>query len=99
MVDSGLNIHLIPNRPTLGYKEFVLNSDNYIFLGANKKVKAKVDLIADDKTGVKIYSEESDPTAQQDITISLHRFNLGEITSVLPYVPRMTGFTWTVITM
>ena len=92
MVDSGLNIHLIPNRPTLGYKEFVLNSDNYIFLGANKKVKAKVDLIADDKTGVKIYSEESDPTAQQDITISLHRFNLGEITSVLPYVPRMTGF-------
>ena len=91
MVDSGIHIHLVPNRPTLGYKEFSLNEDNYIFLGANHKVKTKIDLIADDKTGVKIYSEESDPTAQQDITVSLNRFDLGEITSVLPYVPRMTG--------
>ena len=91
MVDSGIHIHLVPDRPTLGYKEFALNKDNFIFLGANHKVKAKIDLIADDKTGVKIYSEDSDPTAQQDITVSLHRFDLGEITSVLPYVPRMTG--------
>lgn len=91
MVDSGIRVHLIPERPLLGYKEFALNKDNYIFLGANHKVKAKIDLVADDKTGVKIYSEESDPTAQQDITVSLNRFNLGEITSVLPYVPRMTG--------
>ncbi len=92
MVDSGLQIHLVPNRPTLGYKEFALNDDNFIFLGSNRKVKAKIDLIADDGTGVKIYSVESDPTAMQDITLSLNRFNLGEITSVLPYVPRMTGF-------
>ena len=91
MVDSGIHIHLVPDRPTLGYKEFALNKDNFIFFGANHKVKAKIDLIADDRTGVKIYSEDSDPTAQQDITISINRFNLGEITSVLPYVPRMTG--------
>ncbi|MBQ7419799.1 MAG: translocation/assembly module TamB domain-containing protein [Prevotella sp.] len=91
MVDNGINIHLVPDRPTLGYKEFALNQDNYIFLGGDKKVKAKIDLIADDGMGVKIYSEESDPTALQDVTVSLHRFNLDEITSVLPYVPRMTG--------
>ena len=91
MVDGGIRLHLVPDRPTLGYKEFALNKDNYVFLGANRKVKAKIDLIADDGTGVKIYSEESDPSALQDITISLNRFNLGEVTSVLPYVPRMTG--------
>ena len=91
MVDSGISLHLVPDRPTLGYKEFALNKDNFIFLGANRKVKAKIDLIADDGTGVKIYSDESDPTALQDITVSLNRFNLGEATSVLPYVPRMTG--------
>ncbi len=91
MVDSGIRVHLVPDRPTLGYKEYALNKDNFLFLGSDRKVKAKIDLVADDGMGVKIYSEESDPNALQDITVSLNRFNLGEITSVLPYVPRMTG--------
>ena len=92
MVDSGINVRLVPERPTIGYKEFTLNADNYIFLGANKRVYAKVDLIAADGTGVKIYSETNDPTALQDITVSLNRINLDEVTSVFPYyLPRMTG--------
>ena len=91
MVDSGIHVHLVPKRPTIGYKEFALNDDNFIFLGSDKKVRAKIDLVADDGTGAKIYSEESDPSALQDITISLHRVNLGEVTSVLPYMPSMTG--------
>ncbi|MDE7085880.1 MAG: phage tail protein, partial [Prevotella sp.] len=91
MVDSGLNVHLIPERPLLGYKEFNLNADNYLFFGVDNKVKAHVDLVADDGMGVKIYSGDSDPTALQDVTISLNQFSLNEITSVIPYVPRMTG--------
>ncbi len=92
MVDSGIKVQLVPERPTIGYKLFNLNADNYIFLGANKKVHTKIDLVADDGTGVKIYSEENDPTSLQDITISLNRVDLGEITSVFPYsLPRMTG--------
>lgn len=92
MVDSGIHIRLVPSRPVIGYKEFALNDDNFIYLGSDKKVRAKIDLIADDGTGAKIYSEESDSTALQDITFSLYKINLGELTSVLPYyVPRMTG--------
>ena len=91
MVDSGISIHLLPDRPTLGYKEFSLNKDNYIFLGANNKVKADINLVADDGTGVKVYSTESDPDALQDITVSMNRFNLASITAVLPYVPRLGG--------
>ena len=91
MVDSGIHVHLVPKRPTIGYKEFALNDDNFIFLGSDKKVRTKIDLIADDGTGAKIYSEESDPSALQDITISLHKVNLGEVTSVLPYMPSITG--------
>ena len=91
MVDSGISIHLIPERPTLGYKEFALNKDNFILLGSNKKILTKIDLIADDGTGVKIYSNDNDPTSLQDITLSLNSFNLREITSVIPYMPRMTG--------
>ena len=92
MVDSGINLHLMPERPTIGYKEFNLNKDNYVLLSPHKKVKTKIDLIADDGTGVKIYSEDSDPTALQDVTISLNKVNLGEVSSVLPYyLPQMTG--------
>ena len=91
MVDSGIHIHLVPERPTLGYKEFNLNKDNFILLRPKNKIEAKIDLIADDGTGVKVYTEDSDPTAMQDLTISLHQFNLDEITSVLPYMPRMSG--------
>ena len=91
MADSGLNVHLLPYRPVLGYKEFQLNEDNYLFLGNNKKLHAKIDLIADDGTGVKIYSEDNDSTLLQDLTVSLNQFDLDKITSVIPYAPRIGG--------
>lgn len=91
VVDSGLSIRLRPKQPILGYKAFALNDDNFIFLGADKKIKAKIDLIAADGTGVKIYSEEQDTTLLQDITVSLNRFDLDKITAVIPYSPRVTG--------
>lgn len=91
VVDGGINLRLMPDRPTLGYKEFALNKDNYVFLGSSGKIKAKVDLRADDGMGIRLYSEESDPDALQDLTLSLHKFNLEEITSVISYAPRMSG--------
>ena len=91
VVDSGLVFHLLPERPTVGYKEFALNQDNFVFLGADKKVRANVLLRADDGMGLRIYSENSDPTALQDMTVTLHQINLEEVTSVIPYAPRMSG--------
>lgn len=92
--DSGINVRLLPDRPVLGYTAFSLNRDNYVFMGRDKKIKADVNLIADDGTGVKIYSEgegASDPNMLQDITVSLNKFDLDRITSVMPYAPRMSG--------
>lgn len=92
MVDEGLNLHLIPKDPTIGYKKFKLNDNNYVLLQRNKRIKAKVDLVSDDGTGVKVYSTESeDSTLLQDLTVSLHRIDLGQICEVLPYLPRITG--------
>ncbi len=92
MVEGGINLHLVPERPTVGYQEFNLNKDNFIFFGQNNKVKAKVDLISDEGTGMKIYSEENDTTALQDITVSVNKLDLGRLSSVLPYyLPRMSG--------
>ena len=91
MESNGIRFHLMPDRPTVGYKEFNLNKDNYIFLGSDKKIQAKVDLIADDKTGLKLYTENQDSTMLQDLTLSCNRIDLGEITSVVPYLPKITG--------
>ena len=49
---------------------------------------------------MKIYSNQpdspDDPDNQdtyfQDLTVSVHRINLGELTSVIPYLPRLTGY-------
>lgn len=90
MVDSGIVFHLQPDKPVIGYKTFNLNKDNFVFLANNKHVEADVNLIADDGTGVKVYSTPNDD-ALQDLTISLSRFDLEKLTSVLPYTPRMTG--------
>ena len=91
MESGGIRFKLMPDRPTLGYKEFNLNKDNFIFLGSDKKIQAKVDLIADDKTGLKLYTENQDSTMLQDLTLSCNRIDLGEITSVTPYLPKITG--------
>ena len=92
LLETGINLHLVPSKPTIGYKEFNLNEDNYIFLGPNNRIKAKVDLVADDGTGVKVYSEDDNSDYLQDLTVSVNRLNLGELTSVFPYyLPRMGG--------
>ncbi len=91
MEDEGIRLKLMPDRPTLGYKEFSLNEDNYILLSNNRKVQAKVDLIADDNTGLKLYTEKQDSAMQQDLTVSINRFDLGELTSAIPFLPRITG--------
>ena len=92
MEEGGIRFKLMPDRPTVGYKEFNLNKDNYIFLANNHKIQAKVDLIADDRTGLKLYTEHQDSTMLQDLTLSLKRIDLGMLTSVLPYAPQITGY-------
>ena len=91
MLDSGIHVKLLPEKPVLGYKVFNLNNDNYIMLGRNRRIMADIDLVADDKTGVKIYSEDQDTDMLQDLTVSLNQFDLEKITSVLPYAPRISG--------
>src|SRR5574344_306653 len=90
MEEKGIRFHLMPDRPIVGYREFSLNKDNYIFLGDDKRIDAKVDLIADDGTGLKLFTTPNEE-ALQDLTLSVNKLNLEQVTSVLPYMPRMSG--------
>ena len=37
MLDSGINVHLAPYEPLIGYKTFRLNTDNYLAVGSGKE--------------------------------------------------------------
>ena len=91
MEDDGLRFHLLPAHPTIGYREFALNDDNYLFLDNNNRLQAKVQLRAEGGAGLNIYSEDQDPELLQDLTISINHFDLERLTSALPYVPNITG--------
>ncbi|MBR0433341.1 MAG: translocation/assembly module TamB domain-containing protein [Bacteroidaceae bacterium] len=89
--NDSLVIHLDPLNPVIAYRRFHLNEDNTIRLGKKNRVTANVDLLADDGTGLKIYSADNDD-ALQDLTVSVNHLNLGELMTVLPYAPRITGY-------
>lgn len=89
LVNGGMNIHLYPENPVLAYRNFKVNKDNYIFLGKDNSIRADVDLLADDGTGLKIYGEPKDSV--NDLTVSVNQVNLGELSAVLPYMPKLSG--------
>ena len=89
--EEGFRLHMDPLDPILAYRTFHLNDSNYVMLGRGNRVSANLDLLADDGTGLKLYSSPNED-ALQDLSLALNRFNLGELMTVLPYAPRLTGF-------
>lgn len=85
-----VRVHLTPLHPILAERRFTVNADNFLELKSNGRIEANLNLLADDGTGLKLYSSLNED-ADQDITASLNHFNLGEICARLPYLPRITG--------
>ena len=89
IVPGGLNVKLYPEHTVIAYRGFTINKDNFIYLGRDQSIRADINLLADDGTGLKIYGEPVDSV--NDITLSLNRINLGELSNVLPYLPQLEG--------
>lgn len=88
--DSCTWVHLFPHNPILAYRTFNVNERNYVAVTEDRNIKADIDLLADDGTSLKLYSTPNE-NAQQDVTFSIGKFNLGELSSVLPFMPMVTG--------
>lgn len=91
MEARGIRLSLDDRKHTLGYKPFSVNADNYVLLAPNMRVSANMKLKTSDGMGLQIYTDDDNIEALQDITLSLHRFDLAEIVSVIPYMPKMGG--------
>ena len=91
MLADGARVHFTPLNPIIAYRRFKLNADNFVSLTRTGHLDALVDLLADDGTGLKIYTTPNDE-AQQDISLSVNRFNVGELSQAIPFMPDITGF-------
>ena len=92
MEQNGLRLSVMEDENTiLGYKAFSVNDGNYIFLGDDRRVSANMKLQADDGMGVQIFTDDENLEALQDVTVSLYKFNLHQILSVVPYMPDVSG--------
>lgn len=89
LADGGIRVAMFPQNPVLAYRTFTLNKDNFIFLGEGGQIRADVDLVADDGTGLRILSEPADSV--NDITASVYNINLAELSNVVPYLPKLGG--------
>ena len=88
--EDGIEFRLFPDHPTLVFRPFTVNPNNYVFVGSDKHVRADVQLFDKRGTGLKIYSLE-DPEALQDIAVELRHVDLAEVMQVLPYLPDIRG--------
>lgn len=91
LLADGVQVHFTPLNPVIAYRNFTLNEDNFIRLSNKGHLSALVDLLADDGTGIKVYTTPNEG-AQQDISLSVNHFNVGELTKVIPFMPDISGF-------
>lgn len=90
MMEEGLRGYFFPEHPIIAYHRFNLNGGNYLLLRNNGRIEGDVELLTDEGMGLRLYSTPNEE-AQQDLTLNLYKLNLGELVSVIPYAPRVTG--------
>lgn len=91
LMKNGINLHFFPEHPTIVYKPVNLNKDNYIFLSDKGQINGKVRMIDEKGSGLVFYTDNSDPSNLQDMTLEINNIALAEVRKVLPYMPNMEG--------
>ena len=92
--DSCVNFSLYPKTPIIAYREFSLNSDNYITTRPNRPIMADVRLTSlSDSSYVAVYADESD-IGKQIANVIATDLNIGELLKVVPVpgLPAMSGW-------
>ncbi|MDE5676235.1 translocation/assembly module TamB domain-containing protein [Phocaeicola sp.] len=88
----GIRMKLFPEHPTLVYRPFTVNKNNYIYLADNGRIHANMTMYDEQGTGLSFYTNREDTLARQDMTFELSRINLREFRRILPYMPDVEGW-------
>lgn len=94
MSDSLVTVRFVPQRPTIAYKKWRLNSDNYVtYRFDNNHVDADLEL-SSDSSSVRLFTEhiaDADLAHQEDVVLRLKNIKLSEWLSLSPFSPPMKG--------
>ena len=89
---NGLMFNIIPAEPVIAYRKFrFVDGNNWVYLHRNMRVYANIDMDSDNGMCFRMQSDKNDSISLQNINVELSRFQLGELSEVLPYMPRLTG--------
>ena len=88
--ETGIELNVIPKEPTLVYRPFRVNEENFITINDNGHIKANLGIFNEENAGFHLYSTP-DSTVQNDLTLSLSQLNLAEMKQIVPYMPDMKG--------
>lgn len=103
LIDSTLTVKLVPHKPTIAYKTWTVNNDNFIsFNIPTKHIDANLALAGDDSY-LKIFTEHphlhSDTTAhthdeflnQEDLVVQISQVHLQDWLAINPFAPPIKG--------
>lgn len=89
---NGLAFRLIPAEPIVAFQKFhFVDRSDWIYLHKNMRVYANVDMSSDDGLRFRMQSDRADTVSLQNINLELSRFRLSKLSSILPYMPQVTG--------
>ncbi len=89
---NGVLLSLTPAEPIIAFRKFhFVDNSNWIYLHKNMRVYANVDMDSDNGLCFRMQSDKNDSISLQNMNVELSRLQLGELSDVLPYMPRLTG--------
>ncbi len=87
---EGISLHITPYEPTLVYRKFRVNKDNYIYLKNDGRIMAQLAIFDKNHTGLHLYSTP-DSLAQQNLTATINHIDIAELRHIVPYMPDIAG--------
>ena len=89
---NGLLLQLTPQEPVIAYRHFkFVEKSNWIYLHKNMRVYANIDMESDKGLCFRMKSNMADTVSLQNINLELSRFQLSQLSDVVPYMPRLAG--------
>lgn len=93
MTDSVATVRFVPYTPTIGYKKWELNKDNFISYNfTTRHIDANLAMNSGNSI-IRIFTEHVDgrPEEQEDLVVSLSDIRIQDWLSISPYAPPVKG--------
>lgn len=90
--DSVVSINLVPYNPVIGYKDWTVNSDNFITYNlAHKHIDANLEMKSSESS-IHLFTQHSDSIiGQEDINLNIKDIQIADWVSINPFAPSMKG--------